>query len=153
MKRILFLLPILFLSACAAQPTQAPIPTPTISAPLVLKQEENPYAPKTNDLVLNQDGITLTSLSLSERYDLTPLRAELHLFGSMPSVCSELRIKVNPPDNQYKISIEAYSVSDLKLKCENVFQQVDTTILLGVYSPGQYTVWVNDSYVGDIVSY
>ena len=151
MKRTLFLLLILILSACAPQPTQEP--TPTIGAPFVLKQEENPYAPKTEDLGLKQDGIILTSVSLSERYDLTPLRAELHILGSMPSVCSELRIKVNPPNIEYQISIEIYSVADPKLNCENVFQQVDTTILLGAYSVGQYTVWVNDSYVGDIVSY
>jgi hypothetical protein len=119
----------------------------------VLKQEDNPFAPKTADLILKQESITLTSLSLSERYDLTPIRAELHIFGSMPSVCSELRIKVDPPDIKYQISIEIYSVADSKLKCENVFQQVETTILLGAYSAGQYTVWVNDSLVGSIASY
>jgi hypothetical protein len=151
MKRTLFLSLILILSACIAQPTQEP--TPTISVPFVLKQEENPYAPKSEDLSLKQDGIILTSLSLSERYDLTPLRSELHILGSMPSVCNALRIKVNPPNIEYQISIEIYSVADPKLNCENVFQQVDTTILLGAYSAGQYTVWINDNYVGDIVSY
>jgi hypothetical protein len=151
MKRILFLLLVLILSACTAQPTQEP--TPTISIPFVLKQEENPYTPKTADLGMKEDGVILTSVSLSERYDLTPLRAELHVLGSMPSVCSELRIKVNPPNIEYQISIEIYSVVDPKQNCENVFQQVDTTILLGAYSAGQYTVWVNDSLVGSIASY
>jgi hypothetical protein len=151
MKQTIFLLLILMLSACISQPTQEP--TPTISVPFVFKQEENAYAPRAEDLSLKQDGVTLTSLSLSERYDLTPLRSELHVLGSMPSVCSELRIKVNPPNIEYQISIEIYSVADPKLNCENVFQQVETTILLGAYSAGQYTVWVNDSYVGDIVSY
>ena len=151
MKRTLFLLLILITSACAAKPT--PEPTPTASAPYVLKQEENPYAPKPEDLSLKQDGVILTSTSLSERFDLTPIRAELHVLGSMPSVCSELRIKVNPPNIKYQISIEIYSVADSKLKCENVFQQVDTTILLGAYSAGQYSVWVNESFVGSIASY
>ncbi len=151
MKKIYFLLWIMTLSACIAQPTQEP--TPTTSVPFVLKQEENPYSPKTEDLGLKQGGIILTSLSLSERYELTPLRAELHILGSLPSVCSELRVKVNPPNLEYQISIEIYSVVGPKLNCENVLQQVDTTILLGAYSAGQYTIWVNDSYVGDIVSY
>jgi len=149
-KQAVFLLLILSLSACAAQPTAA---VPTTSAPFVIKQEENPYAPKAEDIGLTQDGVTLTSLGLSERFDLTPMRAELHIFGSMPSVCSELRIKVNPPNLEYQISIEIYSVADPKLKCENVFQQVDTTILLGVYSAGQYTIWVNENFVGSMVSY
>jgi hypothetical protein len=151
MKQILFLSLILILSACAAQPTQEP--TPTISVPFVLKQEENLYAPKTEDLALKQDGVILTSVSLSERYDLTPLRSELHVSGSMPSVCSELRIKVNPPNIEYQISIEIYSVVDAKLNCENVFQQFETTVLLGAYSAGQYTVLVNDNLVGSIASY
>ena len=151
MKRTLFLLLILITSACATKPT--PEPTPTASAPYILKQEENPYAPKPEDLSLKQDGVILTSTSLSERFDLTPIRAELHVLGSMPNVCSELRIKVNPPNIKYQISIEIYSVSDSKLKCENVFQQVDTTILLGAYSAGQYSVWVNESFVGSIASY
>jgi len=149
-KQAVFLLLILSLSACAAQPTAA---VPTTSAPFVIKQEENPYAPKAEDIGLTQDGVTLTSLGLSERFDLTPMRAELHIFGSMPSVCSELRIKVNPPNLEYQISIEIYSVADLKLNCENVFQQVDTTILLGAYSAGEYMIWVNDNFVGSIVSY
>lgn len=151
MKQTLFLLLIFILSACAAQPIL--IPTPTASAPYILKQEENPYAPRTEDISKKQDGVTLTSLNLSERYDLTPLRAELHVLGSMPSVCSELRIKVNPPNIKYQIIIEIYSIADLKLNCENVFQQVETTILLGAYSAGQYTVWVNDNFVGSIASY
>jgi len=149
MKPTIFLFLTLTLSACAAQPT----PEPTASAPYIIKQEENPHAPKVEDVSLKQDGVILTSTSLSERSDLTPIRAELHVLGSMPSVCSELRIKVNPPNNQYQIGIEIYSVVDQKPNCENVFQQFDTTILLGEYSAGQYTVWANDSFVGSIVSY
>jgi hypothetical protein len=151
MKKTFFLLLTMILSACTAQTAQ--VQTPTASAPYVLKQEENQYAPKAEDLNLKQDSVVLTSSSLSERFDLTPLRAELHVSGSMPSVCSELRIKVNPPDIKYQIIIEIYSISNPKLKCENVFQQFETTILLGAYSAGQFTVWVNNSNVGSIVSY
>ncbi len=151
MKRTFFLLLMLILSACAAQPTQAP--TSTAITPFIVKQEENPYAPRQGDLNLKQDGVTLTSTSLSERYDLTPIRAELHVLGSMPSVCSELRIKVNPPNMEYQIIVEIYSVADSKINCENVFQQFETTLLLGEYSEGQYTVWVNDRYVGSAASY
>jgi hypothetical protein len=153
MKQIIFLFPVLFLIACTAIPTQTPTPTATAPAPFILKQEENPYPPKTGDLGWKLESVVLTSLSLSERFDLTPLRAELHILGSMPSTCSALRIKVNPPDIKYQIAIEVYSVADPKLKCENVFQQVDTTILLGAYSAGQYKVWVNNNLVGDMVSY
>jgi hypothetical protein len=153
MKRTLFLLLMLVTSACTTQPTQEPTPTPIPNAPYVLLQEENPYTPKMDDLNLKQDGVLLTSLDLSERYDLTPIRAEFHILGSMPTTCSQLRIKVNPPNDKYQINIEIYSVSNPLPKCENVFQQIDAVILLGVYSAGKYTVWVNDSYVGDFASY
>jgi hypothetical protein len=152
MKRTLLLSLSLILISCAMlQP--APPPTPTTGAPFVIKQEENPYTPRIEDVSLKQDGVVLTSVSLSERYNLTPIRAELHVLGSMPSVCSELRIKVSPPNEQYQIRIEVYSVADLKLKCENVFQQFEVSILLGQYSPGQYTVWVNDNLAGTLASY
>ena len=151
MKRIIFLFLVSILSACAALPTT--LPAPTAGAPFVIKQEENQYAPRKKDVNLKRDEIVLTASNLSERYDLTPLRAELHILGSMPSVCSQLRIKVNSPNNEYKINIEVYGVSDLKLKCENVFQQFDITILLGAYSLGQYTVWVNGNLAGTLASY
>ena len=152
MKRVRILLFCLFLTACAAlQPAQPP--TPTMSAPYVIKGEDNPYAPLLEDVSLKQDRVIITSASLSERYDLSPIHAELHLLGSMPSVCSELRIKVNPPNEQYQIVVEVYGVSDLKLNCENVFQQFKVSILLGEYSPGQYTVWVNDNLAGTLAAY
>jgi hypothetical protein len=151
MKVTVFLLLVLILNACATKPTE--VPTPATSAPYVLVQEENPYMPKAEDFNLKQDGVILTSLDLSERYDLTPIRADFHVLGSMPTTCSQLRIKVNPPNDKYQINIEIYSISIPLPKCENVFQQIDAVILLGVYSPGQYTVWVNDGYVGDIASY
>ncbi len=142
---------ILLLSACIAQPL--PEPTPTISRPRVIKLEENPYAPQPEDANVTQAGVVLTSLDLSELVDSDPLRSELTILGSMPSVCNELRIKVNPPNDAYQIYIEIYSIVNPNLKCEDVFQQFETSILLGEYSAGQYSVWVNNSFVGNMVSY
>lgn len=141
----------LLLSACLAQPT--PQPTATASGPLVITPEENPYAPIPEDVSMQQAGVILTSLDLSELADVTPLRTELTILGSMPSVCNELRIKVNPPDDVYQIFIEIYSIVNPDVDCENVFQQFETSILLGEYSAGQYSIWVNGGFVGDIVSY
>ena len=141
----------LTLTACLAQP--AAEPTPTADIPLLLKQEENPYAPQVEDSSKQQAGVVITSLNLSERSDLNPIRAELNILGSMPSVCNELRIKFNPPDTAYRVYIDIYSLVDPNVNCDNVFQQFKTTIMLGLYSQGQYTVWVNGAYVGDFTSY
>ena len=151
MKKVALLCCVFLLGACLAQPT--PVPTAIVSAPFVIKQEENPYPPQPADVGERQDLVILTSLNLSERTDLTPLQNEFRVLGSMPSTCNELRIKVNPPNNAYQIFIEIYSVVDPNLKCENVFQQFDASLLLGAYSAGRYTIWANDSFVGDFISY
>jgi hypothetical protein len=150
MKRFIFLLLTLTLSACAAPPT--PAPTPTENLPFIIKQEENPYALRPTDSGKQRREVILTSTNLSERPDLTPVQNELHVLGSIPSTCSELRVVINPPNSAYQIFIEIYSIADPNLKCDNVFQQFNTTILLGLYSAGRYTIWVNDGYVGDFVS-
>jgi hypothetical protein len=152
MKRIIFLLPALMLGACAAlQPGPQPSPTPGL--PFVIRQEENLYAPRLEDVNLKQADVVLTSLNLSERYEQTPIRAELYLLGSIPNVCSELRIKVNPPNGEYQINIEVYSVADIGQECDDVFQQFEVNLLLGEYSPGQYAIWVNGNFVGNMASY
>lgn len=152
MKRFIFLSLTLALCACTAQPTPVPIPTVTESLPFVIKQEDNPYAPAPGDVGRKRGEVILTSMNLSERSDLTPLQNELHILGSMPSTCSELRIVINPPNDTYQVFVEVYSVVDPILKCDNVFQQFNVTILLGIYSAGRYTIWINDGYVGDFVS-
>ena len=104
MKRSIFLFLTLVLSACIAQPTPEPIPT--ASSPFVIKQEENPYAPIPEDTSKRRGEVLLTSMNLSERAELIPLQNELRILGSMPSTCSELRIKVNPPNDTYQIFIK-----------------------------------------------
>ena len=139
------------LSGCLVMPT--PVPTNTTSAPYALSAEENLYAPKPEDDQLNRAEVILTSINLSEQTNLNPVRVDINFLGSMPSVCNELRIQISPPEKDFRINIEVYSVTDPKINCENVFQQFETNILLGVYSPGRYTVWVNNEFVGDFVSY
>ncbi len=149
MKKCWLLISIILLSACQAQ--SVPTPTAANSGPVVIALEENPYAPKPEDASLIQAGIILTSLDLSETSQAG--RTKLNILGSMPSVCNELRIKVNPPNQAYEIRIEMYSIANPGVNCDNVFQQFETSILLGEYSAGVYSIWVNSSFVGDIVSY
>lgn len=145
-----FMIPLL-IAACIPMPTAEP--TPTAYAPYRITPEENPYASQTSDLGLQIAGVTLTSINLSERDDLSPPRVVVGFLGSMPSVCNELRINVSLPDANARIFIEVYSLIDPDLKCEDVFQQFEASILLGTYSPGRYTVWVNEGLIGDFVAY
>lgn len=151
MNKLVFIFLSLTLSACIAQPV--PAPTSTASVPFVIKSVDNPYAPKPEDANLQIGGVELTSLNLAERVDSTPIRVELRFQGSLPRTCNQLRVDVAMPDDQYQIHVKIYSLIDLKVKCENVFQQFEASILLGVYSAGRYTVWVNGGLIGDFVTY
>ncbi|MBI2333295.1 MAG: hypothetical protein HYU84_14260 [Chloroflexi bacterium] len=146
----LFLFAVL-LGACIAAPTAEP--TPTAAPPYRITSDENPFEPKLEDVGWQIASVTITSVDFSERYDFTPPRAVLGLVGYMPSVCNELRVEISPPDEEYNVFIEVYSLVNPNIQCDNVFQQFETSILLGTYSPGRYYVWINDSLAGDFVSY
>ena len=138
------------LGACIAPPAA---PTPTASPPYRITPNENPFEPRLEDVGWQIASVTITSVDLSERYDFTPPRAVLGLVGFMPSVCNELRVEISPPDEEYNVFIEVYSLVNPDIQCDNVFQQFETGILFGTYSPGRYYVWINDTLVGDFVSY
>ncbi|MBL8099706.1 MAG: hypothetical protein JNK81_11015 [Anaerolineales bacterium] len=146
-----FLLFFIFISACSVIPT--PEPTATAPAPYRITPDENVYAPRTEDLGKQIAGVTITAVSLSEKYEYTPPRAMLNILGYMPSVCNELRVEINPPDESFRVFIEVYSLINTNINCDNVFQQFEANILFGYYSAGRYTVWINNALVGDFVSY
>jgi hypothetical protein len=151
MKRIVYLFLVLILNACIAQP--AAESTPTVSAPFVIKSADNPYAPRLEDISMQIGGVELTSLDLAERVDSTPVRVELGILGLLPRACDELRVDIAAPNDQYEIFVKVYSLVNPNVECENVFQQFEASVLLGVYSTGRYTVWVNGGLVGDFVAY
>lgn len=151
MRFIILSILITILTACAPLPTAEP--TPTAALPYRITPDENPHEPKPEDAGWLPSGVTITATGLSERYDFTPPRAMLSLSGYIPSACHELRIKVNPPDGDFRIFIEVYSLIDPTITCEDVFQQFETSLLFGTYSTGRYTVWVNEGLVGDFVTY
>jgi hypothetical protein len=149
MKRTLTCVLAITLTACLSTPTPEPASTP--AGPIILEAETNPYAPGSQDAGLERAGIILISINLTERTDLDPTRVELDLYGSLPSVCNELRVETRPPNNEYQILVDVYSMINQNLDCDNVFQQFEASVLFGVYSPGRYTVWVNGGLIGDFV--
>ncbi|MBV6392877.1 MAG: hypothetical protein KPEEDBHJ_02104 [Anaerolineales bacterium] len=151
MKAAVILLFGILVCACIAAPTPETAQTPP--APYRITPDENPFEPRLDDEGRQIASVTITSVIVSERYEFTPPRAAIVIAGYMPGVCNELRVKVNPPDDQFRVFVEAYSLIDPGVRCDNVFQQFEANILLGTYSPGRYSVWVNDAPAGDFVSY
>lgn len=146
----LFLITIL-VTGC--MPTPAVEPTPTAAPPYRITPNENPFEPKLEDVSRQIATVNISSVVFSEQYEFTPPRAAIRFIGSMPSVCNELRIDISEPDEEYNVFIEVYSLINPDIQCDNVFQQFEASILMGTYSPGRYSVWVNGALAGDFVSY
>jgi hypothetical protein len=151
MRSALVLTLTVLLTGCIPIPTLEA--TETIPPPARLTPDENPFAPQLEDVNWEVAAVTITAVSLSERYDFTPPRAALNLAGYMPSVCNELRVNISPPDEEYRVSVEVYSLINPTVQCDNVFQAFEADILLGTYSRGRFSVWVNGALMGDFVSY
>ncbi|NWF65222.1 MAG: hypothetical protein HXY38_13060 [Chloroflexi bacterium] len=151
MRLLAFFIALLLLTSCAPAPTAEPTPSATL--PYRISPDENPFAPQIEDIGRQAAVVTITAVNLSERYEFSPPRSAIRFVGYMPSVCNELRIEIAPPDEQYRVFINIYSLINPDVQCDNVFQQFEAGILLGTYSPGRYSVWVNGSLVGDFVSY
>ncbi len=147
----LLMLTVFMLVSCTTLPT--PEPTATAVVPYRITPDENPFAPRLADVNWQIATVTIVSVGLSEQYEFSPPRAMLSLVGYMPSVCNELRVSINPPDEDFNLYVDVYSLINPDVQCDNVFQQFETSILLGTYSPGRYAVWVNDVLMGDFVSY
>lgn len=147
----LLMLIILLLVGCTTLPT--PEPTATAVVPYRITPDENLFVPQLEDVNWQVATVTIMSVGLSEQYEFSPPRAMLTLVGYMPSVCNELRVNINPPDEDFNLYVDVYSLINPDVQCDNVFQQFETSILLGTYSPGRYAVWVNDVLMGDFVSY
>lgn len=147
----LFFIYITLLSACIAAPTAEP--TATVVPPSILVSADNPYIPQPGDANLTQAFVEISSVNLLERVDLNPVRVEVGFLGSLPTTCNQLRMEVGLPNEQYEINIKVYSVVKPDPNCQQVLQQFETTVLLGVYSNGRYTVFINGGIIGDFLVY
>jgi hypothetical protein len=90
--------------------------------------------------------ITAQELLVKESY---PLQVSLHITGSLPTPCHQLKVEVSEPDEQNKINVEVYSLVDPTQNCIQVLKAFDETIPLASYTDGSYTVTLNGEEVGE----
>ena len=88
-----------------------------------------------------------TEIILRESY---PVQAALIVRGSLPTPCHELKVDVAQPDDQNRIMVEIYSVTDPDQACIQVLEPFEETVELGSYTRGSFSVWVNGEPVGEI---
>ena len=110
-----------------------------------------PYSPLPSDTQLERGTAFIEESGLIIRESFPPQIA-LAISGNLPTGCHQLRVKLNEADDDNKIQIEAYSVTDPNMICAQVLQKFSATIELGTYSSGHYTVWLNGAKVGEFDS-
>ncbi len=108
------------------------------------------FPPQPGDQAMAQQKFFLDSASLQPD-QAHPGWTDLMVAGSLPTPCNILRAQVNPPDNQNKIVVNAYSVYPKDKICNQMVQPFSGRIaILGDYPSGKYTVVVNDTTAGEL---
>jgi len=160
MKRwITLILSLVLLVAClptnflpSLAPTSVITATPSHqNMPSTNEPPANPYAPQPDDRVNSQGNVylDLAQIHILESY---PVQVVLTLQGNLPTPCDNLRVQVSPPDEQSRITIEVYSLTDSTKICAQMLKPFDANIPLGSFPPGHYSVWVNGEQIGEFDS-
>ena len=159
---MLLCLGVSLLVACALAPPPGAISQPTEPARPAKVQTVLPAstaeplispAPKTLPLFPTpgsegNSGIYLEGVQISA-LENNPAQVMLNLTGSLPTPCHKLKVKISDPDSQNRIYVVVSASVDARAKCIQVISPFETSILLGTFSPGVYTVWVNGAQVGE----
>lgn len=158
----------LLMAACGlatATPTRTPEPPtplpPTASGSGVVSatpappglEEPNapppPYAPAPGDDQLQRGNAFVDSAEMIVAESFPP-QFFLHLAGSVPTPCDQLRVTVSTPAVGNRIDVEVYSVAGPYAACAQMLQTFDVNVRLGTFPTGKYEVWVNGQPVGEI---
>jgi len=78
----------------------------------------------------------------------TPVQVSLELNGNLPNGCHQLRVNVQPPNDQNQIMIEVYSMVDSGAICAQVIKEFKVSVPLGIFPDGHYAVIVNGTEIG-----
>jgi hypothetical protein len=153
MTSLLLMLALLGLAGCSSIGPAGPQPQPgsPTEPPAANTTQPQPSAPTESPsdvagLVRGEVFISSQELLVKESY---PLQVSLHIAGSLPTPCHQLKVDVGKPDIQNQIAIDAYSLVDPNQNCIQVLKAFDETIPLDSYSDGTYTVTLNGQEVGE----
>jgi len=169
-KKLITILFMIFLAACSVNPDE-PMENPTTPAlnstePVLFPTDrlpgsqpvtnetpviEDSYQPREDDSSLDQGSVYLDSSEILtlESY---PLQFTLHLKGSLPTPCHQLRVTVQQPDAQNVIQIDVYSVVKSEQICTQVLEPFEVSVPLGSFPSGKYTVRINGEVIAEFQS-
>lgn len=112
------------------------------------KGDRSPLDPIPGEDTMNRGPATVvqSELVIMESY---PLQLRLELSGNLPTPCNHLRAVVHEPDEQNRIEVEVFSLTEPDVVCIQVLESFEADISLGPYPDGSYTVWVNGELAGE----
>lgn len=146
------------LTACVPNPDapvssvpSASIPADEIPASSPVPVEPNVFSPQPSDANLTRGEAFLDSKEILS-LESFPLQFMLHLTGSLPTPCHQLRVDVNAPDSENKVQVDVYSVSNPDKICTQVIAPFDVNIPLGSFPTGKYFLGVNGEMVAEFQS-
>jgi len=149
----------LLIATCTPLPASRPVDLPPDTAVTnppedsmpPLDSEETQFAPQPGDAKLTHGNVYInkTELLIRESY---PPQISLGISGDLPTPCHQLRVKINEPDSENKISADVYSVADSNRACIQVLEPFQESIDLGTFPSSHYTVWLNGNMVGEFDS-
>jgi hypothetical protein len=138
---------IVSLAGCSLLTTVDNKPTPIPPTPAV---PPSGYEPQSGDSKLKRDNVFLeienSSLLVMESY---PIQVNTILNGTLSDPCHQLRVVVEPANNDNQINLEVYSVVDPSTACIMVIKPFSATIPLGSFTDGHYTVYANGELLGE----
>jgi hypothetical protein len=132
------------------QNTPAPAPEqPTEDASIPGEQPQ--FSPRAGDDALQRGNVYVEyqQLLTLESY---PLQFVLEISGNLPDPCHELRVNISEPDENGRIDVALYSLSNPEMMCIQVLQAFDINIPLGSFPAGEYQLYLNGEKVADFQS-
>ena len=121
-------------------PTSTPIPVIPPSG----------YEPQPGDEKLKRDQVFLDLGTSTVVVDQShPVQASMILIGDLSDPCHQLRVVVAPPTERHEIRLEVYSLYNPSQACITVLKPFHTTIPLGSFAEGHFTVFANGQIIGE----
>jgi hypothetical protein len=105
--------------------------------------------PQDGDNSLTRGEVFLESTQLLT-LESNPTQYKLMITGSLPTPCHQLRGEVAAPDATGKIVISIYSLSAPDQVCAQVLQPFTSSLSLGSFTKGSYTVELNGQTISQI---
>lgn len=144
---------ILLVTSCAPQvqattKPDTPVTSPPGGAMSSNNPNSNPFAPKPGDEKLTRGKAYINEASLVIRESYPP-QISLSIRGDLPTPCNELRVKIDPPDQENKIKADVYSLIEPNKVCIEMLKPFQEYIDLGTFAVGHYSVWVNGEIAGE----